>query len=162
MKASSFLLTILLVVVPLTWGQSATSTSSSQSSSGTQAGSTQTTAPGPRAARRERMRAMSKEHLEAMKSEVQKMHSAFDRMKSNVAAIANADEKERWQANLDMWEIVVQHHDQMLKHMEDAQASGMGCGMMMGDMGMGGGMMGHHGMGPMNAPPTPPPATKPQ
>ena len=60
---------------------------------------------------------------------LQKMHSAFDKMKGNVGSISNADEKARWQANVDMWQTVVDHHDQMLKHMEDAQAKGMGCGM---------------------------------
>src|SRR6266581_2331970 len=99
--------------------------------------------------RREQMQAMCKEHIATMKTDVQKMHSAFDKMKGNVASISNADEKARWQANVDMWQTVVDHHDQMLKHMEDAQAKGMGCGMMMSDMGMGG-MMHHHGMGPMS------------
>jgi hypothetical protein len=107
------------------------------------------------------MQAICKEHFEAMKADVQKMHAAFDRMKANVGTIANADEKARWQANVDLWQTVVDHHDQMLKHMEDAQAQGMGCGMMMGGMGMGPGMM-RPGMGPMGAPPAPPPATKPQ
>jgi hypothetical protein len=108
------------------------------------------------------MQAMCNEHIEAMKTDVQTMHSAFDKMKANVASITNADEKARWQANLDMWQTVVDHHDQMLKHMEDAQAKGMGCGMMVGEMGMGGMMM-HPGMGPgAPATPTPPSETKPQ
>ena len=80
---------------------------------------------------------------------------------ANVATIGNAEEKTRWQANLDMWQTVVDPHDQMLKHMEDAQARGMGCGMMMGDMGMGG-MMDHQGMGPTNPSQAPPRETKPQ
>jgi hypothetical protein len=102
------------------------------------------------------MQAMCKEHIEAMKADVQKMHSAFDKMKANVASISNADEKARWQANIDMWQTMVDHHDQMLKHMEDAQAKGMGCGMMMSGMGMGG------GMSPMKPAPTGPAETKPQ
>ena len=116
---------------------------------------------GQRAQRREQMQAMCKEHIATMKTDVQKMHSAFDKMKGNVASISNADEKARWQANVDMWQTVVDHHDQMLKHMEDAQAKGMGCGMMMSDMGMGG-MMHHHGMGPMKPAPAAPAETKPQ
>ena len=80
---------------------------------------------------------MCKEHIEAMKADARKMHSAFDKMKANVASISNADEKARWQANIDMWQSMLDHHGQMLKHMEDAQAKGMGCGMMMGGMGMG-------------------------
>jgi hypothetical protein len=117
-----------------------------------------------RAQRHEHMQAMCKEHMEAMKADVQKLQSSFDQMKANVAKISNPEEKARWQANLDMWQTVVSHHDQMLKHMEDAQARGMGCGMRMGDMGMGmgEGMMPHHGMGPMGTPPQEPAANKPQ
>jgi hypothetical protein len=110
---------------------------------------------GQRAQRHEQMQAMCKEHIEAMKADAQKMHSAFDKMKANVASIGNADEKARWQANIDMWQSMLDHHDQMLKHMEDAQAKGMGCGMM-GGMGMGG------GMSPMKPAPTGPSETKPQ
>jgi hypothetical protein len=108
------------------------------------------------------MEAMCKEHIEAMKTDVQKMHSAFDRMKGNVATISNRDEKARWQANLDMWQTVVDHHDRMVKHMQDAQANGMGCSMMMGGMGMSGSIGHHHRIAPTNAPATSPADTKPQ
>jgi hypothetical protein len=139
MKRNNLLPIALLLMTALAWAQGAGS--GQQSSSGTQAG-TQTPAPGAkagqRAQHREQMKAMCKEHMEAMKTDVERMHSAFNKMKANVASISNADEKARWQANVDMWQTVVDHHDQMLKHMEDAQAKGMGCGMMMGDMGMGG------------------------
>ena len=159
MKRSIFLLWVLLIS-SLALGQA--TPSDQQSSSGTPAGSSQAAGehPGPRAQHHEQMQAMCKEHMDAMKTEVQKMHSNLDQMKANVAKISNADEKARWQANVDMWQIVADHHDQMLKHMEDAQAKGMGCGMMMGDMG--GGMMHHHGVGPMDTPPHGPPPTKPQ
>jgi len=160
MKLRGFLLTFLLGTALMAWAQNPAS--APQSSSGTQAGGAQTTTRETRAARRAQMEAMCKAHLETMKSDVQRMHSAFDRMKSNVATITNADEKARWQANLDMWETVVNHHDQMLKHMDAAQASGMGCDMMMGEMGMGGMMGHHHGMGEMNPAPAPQPAPKPQ
>ncbi len=162
MKSTGFLLFALLIA-SLAWAQG--TPPAQQPSTGTQAGTAQAPGPGPRAAqraeRRQQMQAMCKEHFEAMKADVQKMHAAFDRMKANVGTISNADEKARWQANVEMWQTVVDHHDQMLKQMEDAQAQGMGCGMM-GGMGMGPGMMHHPGMGPMGAPPAPPPPTKPQ
>ena len=75
--------------------------------------------------------------MDARKAEVQKMRSNLDQMKANMAKISNVDEKARRQVNVDMWQIVTDHHDQMLKHMEDAQAKGMACGMMMSDMGNG-------------------------
>jgi hypothetical protein len=156
MKRSKLLPILLLMLTSLALAQSAPS--SQQSPSGAQAGTPP--APGVRAGQRaqrhEQMQAMCKEHIEAMKADAQKMHSAFDKMKANVASISNADEKVRWQANIDLWQTMVDHHDQMLKHMEDAQAKGMGCGMMMGGMGMGG------GMSPMKPAPTGPAETKPQ
>jgi len=136
MKRSKLLPILLLMLTSLALAQSAPS--------------------GQRAQRHEQMQAMCKEHIEAMKTDAQKMHSAFDKMKASVASVSNADEKARWQANIDMWQTMVDHHDQMLKHMEDAQAKGMGCGMMMGGMGMGG------GMSPMKPAPTGPSETKPQ
>ncbi len=145
------LISFLLLISSWAWGQ--------QSSSETQAG---TPAPAgapatPRAQRRAHMQAMCKEHMAAMKADTEKMHSAFDKMKANVDSISNAEEKARWQANVDMWQAVLNHHDQMLKHMEGAQSRGMGCGMMMGGMGMD-----PMPMGPMSAPSKPAPETKPQ
>ena len=150
MKPSRLLRVLLLLMTTWSWTQA--TPSGQQPSNGPQAG-TQPSTPASRA----QMEAMCKEHIDAMKTDVQKLHSAFDKMKANVASISNADEKTRWQANLDMWQTVVDHHDQMLKHMEEVQAKGMGYGMMMGEMGMGA-MMHHHGTGPANTPAE----TKPQ
>ncbi len=151
MKTIGLIFILLLLTISSIWAQDTKSLQ--QSTSATQAAGAPVT---PRAQRRAQMQAMCKQHMEAMKADTEKMHSAFDKMKTNVASITNADEKARWQANLDMWQAVLDHHDQMLKHMQAAQASGMGCGMMMGDMGM------MHHMGPMNAPAPPAPESKPQ
>ncbi len=158
MKIRNFLPILFVVGACLSWGQSVSS--GQQSSSGTQTGTpaAPTTA---NAQRRAQMRAMCKEHIAAMKTDVEKMHSAFDKMKANVASISNAEEKARWQANVDMWQTVMGHHERMLKQMEAMQGQGMGCGMMMGGMGMGGGM-GRGGMGPMSPPSAAPADTKPQ
>ena len=77
---------------------------------------------------RTEMEAMHKEHLEAMKAQIQKLHADLDRMKASVDQVADASEKARWQANVDMWQVMVDHLDQMLKHME--AMPGMGGGMM--------------------------------
>jgi hypothetical protein len=156
MKASRLLPILLLMITTWSWAQGMPS--GQQPSGGTQAGTQPPAAGSPasqRAQHRAQMQTMCREHIDAMKADVQKMHSAFEKMKANVASISNADEKARWQANLDMWQTVVEHHDQMLKHMEDAQAKGMGCGMMMGNMGMG-------GSGPATANPAPSAGNKPQ
>ncbi len=164
MKFGSFVFVLVLVISLAAWAQDAPS--SQQSSTRAQAGSGQraasNVAAGQGAQHRERMQAMCREHIEAMKNDVQKMHSAFDKMKGNIAGIGNADEKALWQANLDMWQIVIDQHDQMLKHMQEAQAKGVGCGMMMGEMGMDDSMKHHHGMAPTDAPAMSRDDTKPQ
>lgn len=75
-----------------------------------------------------KMEAMHKEHMEAMKAQLQKLHANLDQMKASVDKIADASEKARWQANVDMWQVMVDHLDQMMKHME--AMPGMGGGMM--------------------------------
>jgi hypothetical protein len=129
MKSRSFLALIVLIGF-VAWAQNPSAT---QSPSG--GAQTQSTKPAkPQAHHREQMQAMCKEPMETMKTDAQNMRSAIEKMKANVAQIANADEKARWQANLDLWNTVLEHHEQMLKHMQHAQATGMGCGMMMDDM----------------------------
>jgi mono/diheme cytochrome c family protein len=101
-----------------------------------------------------KMEAMHKEHMEhmaAMKAQLQKLHAALDQMKANVDKITDADEKARWQANVDMWQTMVDHLDQMMKQMEAMPGPGMG---------MGGGHHGRCDMGPgqPDTPPSPPPA----
>ncbi len=149
MKTSSLL---ILMICLATWAQAAPS---SRSSTGAKVGNgqagTSSGAAGQRAQRSEQMQAMCKEHIEAMKTDVQKMHSALDKMKGNVAAVSNSDEKARWESNIEMWQIVVDHHDQMLKYMQGAQTNGMGCGMMMGETGMSGSMRPPFRHAPANA-----------
>lgn len=96
-----------------------------------------------------KMETMHKEHMEAMKAQLHKLHADLDQMKASVDNISDASEKARWQANVDMWQTMVDHLDQMMKRMEAMPGPGMGEG-----------MMPHHGMGPGQpcAPPPPPPA----
>ena len=68
MKRSKLLPILLLMLTSLALAQSAPS--------------------GQRAQRHQQMQAMCKEHIAAMKADAQKMHSAFDKMKANVASIA--------------------------------------------------------------------------
>lgn len=37
------------------------------------------------------------------------MTGALDRIKANVAKVAEADEKARWQANIDLWTSLIEH-----------------------------------------------------
>ena len=91
---------------------------------------------------------MHKQHTDAMKADVDKMKTSLDQLKANVATISDAAEKARWQANVDMWTVVVGHMEEMQKHMDAMGPGGM----------MGHGM--HHGG--MGGPPSPPPPAEPK
>src|SRR6516225_6243248 len=110
MKPSSLLALLLFLMTSLGWAQGA---SSGQNPSRT--AQTQPSAPGAPASQRThtQMQAICKENIDAMKTDVQKMRSAFDKMKANVASISDPNEKTRWQANVDMWQIVLDRRDQM-------------------------------------------------
>jgi hypothetical protein len=95
--------------------------------------------------RHQKMMEMHKQQMEAMQADVEKMKSSVAQMKADVAKMKNSDEKTRWQNNVDMWEIVIGHIDQMLKQMNSMGHHGM--------HGMGNGMMHDHNMG---GPPTTP------
>jgi hypothetical protein len=69
-------------------------------------------------------------------------------MKANLAKIIDPTEKGSWQSNVDMWEVLIEHTEQMSKK-HGSHGQGMG--------GMGHGMMRDHGMG---GPASPPPAEK--
>src|SRR5450759_910644 len=115
MKRSSFIfVTLFLLLVSGVWGQAANQPSSS-GTAGTQAGTApQSKASGSSAQRqqhRQHMQAMQKEHMEAMKGQLQKLHTDLDQMKASVDGITEANEKARWQANVDMWQTMVGHLD---------------------------------------------------
>ena len=95
----------------------------------------------------QKMMEMHKQQMEAMKADVEKMKSSLAEIKANVAKISDPTEKGRRQNNVDMWEILVGHMEQMVKHM-DSMGPGMGPG-----------MMDDHGM---DGPPPPPAEKKPQ
>ena len=134
MKLKSLLLVLMFILTSLAWAQNAPS-QAPPPTSGT--GSRDQM----RSEHRQEMMEMHRQQMEAMRADVEKMKSSLDQMKANVAKISDPAEKGRWQTNADMWEVLVGHMDQMLKHMES----------------MGPGMMHEHGRG---GPPSSPPVEK--
>jgi hypothetical protein len=143
MKRMRFLLSLMFILTSLVWAQD-TSPQAPPSTAG----------PSSRdqmhSENRQKMMEMHKHEMEAMKADLEKMKSSLAQMKADVAGINNSSEKRRWQSNMDMWEVLVGHMDQMLKHMDS-----MGPG-----SGMGPGMMHDHGMG--GSPPASPVEKKPE
>lgn len=88
----------------------------------------------------QKMDDMHKKEMEGMKADLDKMKASLEQMKANVAKISDANEKGRWQSNIDLWIVMVGHMEHMMKHMNE--------------MGPGMGMQHHHdGMGGRPAPP---------
>ncbi|MBZ5572725.1 MAG: hypothetical protein LAO09_12715 [Acidobacteriia bacterium] len=114
MKHKILLLALLFTLASVAWAQD------TQSQAPASASKTQT-----RSAHRQHMMEMHKQEMDAAKADVAKIKSSLEQMKANVAKISDADEKARWQANVDMWETLAGHMDRMLQHME-SMGPGMG------------------------------------
>jgi len=94
----------MLTLASLAWGQDASPQAAPSSANGTQA------TPGER---HQKMMEMHKQHMEAMKADLEQMKASLEPMKANVAKISDPAEKARWQANVDMWQVIVGHMEQM-------------------------------------------------
>ncbi len=123
------LLVLLFTIVSMAWAaQNTQSQTPPQSSS--QASRSQN-----RSARHQHMTEMHKQQMEAAKADLEKMKSSLQQMRANVNNISDANEKARWQANIDMWQTLTDHMDRMIKQMESmgpGRGPGMGPGMMGG------------------------------
>lgn len=78
------------------------------------------------------MAPMHAREMEAMRQQVAKMQTLLDQMKANVDGLSGAN-KTAMQANVQLWQMMIDHMKQMVQHM-----SSMG-GMMMQPRGMGAG-----------------------
>jgi hypothetical protein len=143
MKRMNLFLILIFVLTSLAWAQDASPQAPPSMAS-------PDSRDQMRSEHHQKMMEMHKQQMDAMKADMEKMKSSLAQMKADVAGIGNSGEKRRWQSNVDMWEVLIGHMDQMLKHMDS-----MGPG-----SGMGPGMMHHPGMG--GPPPAPPVEKKPE
>jgi hypothetical protein len=141
MKCRWLLLTIIMTLAALAWAQTESAPAQAPPAKGDHH---------HMGADSGKMAEMHKQHMNAMKADVDKMKASLDQLKANVDKISEPTEKARWQANVDLWTVMVGHMEQMMKHMDAMGSEGM--------MGHG---MGHHGGKdtPHSPPPTEP---KPQ
>jgi TolA-binding protein len=77
-----------------------------------------------RAERRQRMQQMRQQHMQMMKDQIDKMTAKLNDMKSAAANITDENGKKMAQDNIDMWQMLLDHMNQMMQHME--QGPGMG------------------------------------
>ena len=84
-------------------------------------------------------KAMPADHMQGMKDQVAKMRATLEIMKSNLLTLkGDPAARQQAQLNVELWEVMIQHMEGMVKMMSAHEGMGMG-----GGMGMMGGM--HHG-----------------
>ena len=72
------------------------------------------------------------EHMQEMKTQLEKMHATLDQMKTNLAKLKDPAAKQQAQLDVDLWEGMVHHLDGMVKMMSDQGMPHEGAGMQMG------------------------------
>jgi len=115
MKYRTFLLVLIVALMPMLRPQSA----STQMPGSGNGGQTE-------AGHHEKMTEMHKQEMQKMKSDIEKMKASLAAMRANLATIRDTNELDRWRDNADLWQTMVDHMEQMQK-MES-----MGPGMMQG------------------------------
>lgn len=164
MKSSKLLLAVVMSLAPLAWTQSTTpQTPPPGAQTGSSAGSQSSTAPRPpqrgmEGSSEDRMR--MQQHMQAMQNDLAKMRSLLEQMKSSAAGLSG-NEKTAMEANVQLWQMMIDHMSQMAEHMSSMQG-GMG---MSGHSGMKhktGGAHNHGNMqGPASAAPSSPESNNP-
>ncbi|MFB3916781.1 MAG: hypothetical protein ACE14M_08630 [Terriglobales bacterium] len=127
MKAR-LIVVIVLVCGAMLWAQSTTPQTppaSTQTETGAGAAKSTKKAPGRTGKSMAEMQAMRAEHMQQMKADVQKMHTLLDQMKSDVAKMDSKDQP-AMQANIEMWQTLVNHMDRMVQHMSEMPPPGKG------------------------------------
>lgn len=162
MRQGMFVFIVVLAFLSLTCAQSTTpqtTPAGSQAQSG--AGQTLSTTPAIHPGMTGQMgeqRQMHAQEMQAMKQDLEKMRSLLRQIQSSESGMSAAD-RQAMNYNAQLWQMMINHMQQMVDHMEHMQG--------MGGMGMQGGMTGHHAMPmdrgnrPAKAPPTSPKPNNP-
>lgn len=134
MSPRKILLAVVMSAVSLTWAQS---TAPRPPQRGTEGSSEN--------------RMDMQQHMQSMQKDLVKMRSLLDQMKANTASLTGK-EKAAMEANVQLWQMMVDHMSQMVEHMQSMEGHG---GMGMGaHSDMHHGTAGSHGHGNMQGPAT--------
>lgn len=132
MKRRALVLSFVLLIASLAWAQGAPSSPPPQ---GRPQGAPPQGGPGGaepgagpnsqrRAARRAEMEKRRAEHMEMMKAQVARMNAKLDEMKAAAARITDPNSQKAAQLDIDMWQMVADHFNMMMKHMEESGPMG--------------------------------------
>lgn len=75
---------------------------------------------------------MMADHAAEIRATSQTLATNLAQMKAMLPLINDLNERNRWQANIAMWQAMADHFSHMAEHAAHTEATGMGCGMMMG------------------------------
>ncbi len=142
MKSISAVVVMMVMWAVVAWGQSTTTqTPPAGAQAGSSAGAAKSTQATPGQRPGKGMAAMHEQHMQEMKAGITRMQALLAQMRSSYA---NMDPKDQpaMQANIELWQMMIEHMNQMVQHMEQMGGPGMG---------MGHGMM--HGTPPATAKP---------
>ena len=53
------------------------------------------------------------EHMSAMRGDIQKLNMSLNSIRSSIPRINDLDERNRWQQTIEMWQVVINHMQQM-------------------------------------------------
>jgi hypothetical protein len=129
---------MIALTAGLVWAQSTTSQTPPPSAQGeSAAGSTKSTQtqPGARPGRpMGQSQDMHHQQMQDIQASLAKMHALLNSMRAGYATM-NTKDQPAMQANIEMWQLMLDHMDRMMQHMQSME----------GGMGAGGGMPHHHG-----------------
>jgi len=126
MKARGVLLAMVVVFASLAWAQNTPPQAPradvhSHSAAGTaKPAQTQPGMPADKG-----MAGMREQHMQEMKANLDKMHALLEQMKASVADMDPKDQP-AMQANIQMWQTMIDHLDAMTQHMQSMQGIDMG------------------------------------
>ncbi|HYB76804.1 MAG TPA: hypothetical protein VEE85_01265, partial [Candidatus Bathyarchaeia archaeon] len=70
------------------------------------------------------------EHVAEIKATSQALATNLAQLKSMLPLISNLNERDRWQANIAMWQAMADHFNHMVQQAERMRPMGTSCGMM--------------------------------
>jgi len=72
---------------------------------------------------------MMDEHMAEIKATSQALATNLAQLKSMLPLISSLNERDRWQANIAMWQAMADHFNHMVQQAERMRPMGMNCGM---------------------------------
>jgi len=53
------------------------------------------------------------EHMDAMRADIQKLNLSLNSIRASIPRINNLDERNRWEQTIEMWQVLINHMQQM-------------------------------------------------